>query len=87
VYRAADGAVTERSAVCPHLGAIVCWNAAEKTWDCPAHGSRFDTEGNVLNGPAASGLSAVEPAKPRRRRAPKSARPAQPRRRAKAPRA
>jgi len=56
VYRALDGSVVERSAVCPHLGAVVSWNPAEKTWDCPAHGSRFDHEGRVLNGPASAGL-------------------------------
>ncbi len=51
-YREADGTLHECSAVCPHLGAIVAWNPAEKTWDCPAHGSRFDSRGRVLNGPA-----------------------------------
>lgn len=67
VYRAPDGSLTERSAVCPHLGALVCWNAGEKTWDCPAHGSRFTVEGKVLNGPAASGLAPAKKApKPRR---------------------
>lgn len=65
-YRAPDGTLTECSAVCPHLGAVVQWNPAEKTWDCPAHGSRFDPEGRVLNGPAASGLTPVKTAsKPR----------------------
>lgn len=52
VYRETDGTFHECSAVCPHLGAIVSWNHAEKTWDCPAHGSRFDRTGKVLNGPA-----------------------------------
>ena len=52
VYR--DGADTayEMSAVCPHLQCIVHWNPAETTWDCPCHGSRFDSHGKVLNGPA-----------------------------------
>ena len=59
VYRDADGTFHECSAVCPHLGAIVAWNHAEKTWDCPAHGSRFDCLGKVLHGPANSDLSPV----------------------------
>jgi Rieske Fe-S protein len=57
VYRDAAGKVHERSAVCPHLGCIVQWNAAEKTWDCPCHGSRFDKLGTVINGPANTDLS------------------------------
>ncbi|MGH7337252.1 MAG: FAD-dependent oxidoreductase, partial [Myxococcota bacterium] len=52
VYRDADGRFVERSAVCPHLGCIVEWNRTEKTWDCPCHGSRFATDGHVVNGPA-----------------------------------
>jgi glycine/D-amino acid oxidase-like deaminating enzyme/nitrite reductase/ring-hydroxylating ferredoxin subunit len=47
----------KRSAVCPHLGGIVHWNAIEKTWDCPCHGSRFNTKGSVIEGPSLSGLS------------------------------
>ena len=56
VYRAPDGTFHECSAVCPHLGGIVRWNHEEKTWDCPAHGSRFDSVGTVLNGPANENL-------------------------------
>lgn len=57
VYRDDTGALHERSAVCPHLGCIVAWNPAEKTWDCPCHGSRFSKLGEVINGPANSGLT------------------------------
>jgi glycine/D-amino acid oxidase-like deaminating enzyme/nitrite reductase/ring-hydroxylating ferredoxin subunit len=60
VYRDMHGAFHERSAVCTHLGCIVQWNAAEETWDCPCHGSRFHKFGNVLNGPANSDLNPVE---------------------------
>jgi glycine/D-amino acid oxidase-like deaminating enzyme/nitrite reductase/ring-hydroxylating ferredoxin subunit len=60
VYRDASGAVHERSAVCPHLGCIVHWNRAEKTWDCPCHGSRFDCTGHVINGPANRDLAPAE---------------------------
>jgi glycine/D-amino acid oxidase-like deaminating enzyme/nitrite reductase/ring-hydroxylating ferredoxin subunit len=56
VYRRESGELLERSAVCPHLGCIVQWNDAEKTWDCPCHGSRFAKTGTVINGPANSDL-------------------------------
>jgi len=59
VYRDADGQFHECSAVCPHLGGIVGWNHAEKTWDCPVHGSRFDRLGKVVNGPANTDLHPV----------------------------
>ena len=51
-YRDDAGVVHEHSAVCPHLGCIVQWNHQEHTWDCPCHGSRFDCQGHVINGPA-----------------------------------
>ena len=57
VYRDAQGACHARSAVCTHMGCIVSWNATEQTWDCPCHGSRFDKQGQVVNGPAVSALA------------------------------
>lgn len=54
------GETHECSAVCPHLGGVVRWNAAEKSWDCPCHGSRFDARGKVLNGPANTDLAAID---------------------------
>lgn len=45
------------SAVCTHMKCIVSWNNAEKTWDCPCHGSRFDKDGTIIEGPAISDLS------------------------------
>ena len=59
VYRDQTGALHERSAICPHLGCVVQWNTAEKTWDCPCHGSRFDKFGTVINGPANVDLTKV----------------------------
>jgi glycine/D-amino acid oxidase-like deaminating enzyme/nitrite reductase/ring-hydroxylating ferredoxin subunit len=56
VYRDDAGELHEFSAVCPHLSCLLSWNAAEKSWDCPCHGSRFDRHGHVLNGPAISDL-------------------------------
>ncbi len=59
VYRDGGGATHELSAVCTHLGCIVHWNTAEKTWDCPCHGSRYNPRGKVIAGPANSPLSEV----------------------------
>ena len=60
VYRDSQGVLHERSAVCSHLGCIVAWNPAEKSWDCPCHGSRFDPFGRVVNGPAIGDLARVD---------------------------
>src|SRR5262249_25393957 len=60
VYRDDQGELPVYSAVCPHLGGIVSWNDAEKTWDCPLHGSRFTAQGQVMNGPANSDLQPME---------------------------
>jgi Rieske Fe-S protein len=59
-YKDGQGEVHAVSAFCTHLGCIVEWNGAEKTWDCPCHGSRFATEGHVLQGPVKKALPEVE---------------------------
>ena len=59
-YRDQSGAVTLCSAVCTHMGCLVAWNPAERTWDCPCHGSRFMPDGKVISGPAESPLPKVE---------------------------
>lgn len=56
VYKDDNGEVFTFSAVCPHLGCIVHWNDAEKSFDCPCHGSRFSCKGKVMNGPALTDL-------------------------------
>jgi len=52
VYRNYDKKLIVKSAVCTHLACVVHFNNAEKTWDCPCHGSRFGIDGSVLEGPA-----------------------------------
>lgn len=59
--RNAKGQVHRLSAICPHLGCVVGWNAADQTWDCPCHGSRFHSDGSLLAGPAEKGLEPVTP--------------------------
>lgn len=60
VYRDPAGAVHAVSSVCSHLGCIVKFNPSEKSWDCPCHGSRFDVDGNVLDGPATRPLRGMK---------------------------
>jgi Rieske Fe-S protein len=55
-YRDKDGQLHVVSAVCTHMKCIVNWNTSEKSWDCPCHGSRFNCEGEVIEGPAIADL-------------------------------
>ncbi len=59
VYKNNRGEVTILSPICPHMGCTVHWNKAEKTWDCPCHGSRFDKKGEVIEGPSWKGLEPI----------------------------
>lgn len=63
-YRDRHGKVTLCSAVCTHLKCIVGWNEAEKTWDCPCHGSRFQPTGEVISGPAEEPLEKISATEP-----------------------
>lgn len=59
-YRDDDGTLHEVSGHCTHLGCVVRFNEAERTWDCPCHASRFAPDGSVLNGPATEPLKPLE---------------------------
>jgi len=58
-YRDEDGKLHAVSAVCTHMGCLVHFNSAERTWDCPCHGSRFTPDGKVTAGPAEEPLRQV----------------------------
>lgn len=55
-FRDEAGALHAVSAACTHMGCLVGWNATDRTWDCPCHGSRFALDGEVLHGPAVAAL-------------------------------
>lgn len=51
-YRDSTGLLTLLAPQCTHMKCLVKWNSADRTWDCPCHGSRFHPTGQVLSGPA-----------------------------------
>lgn len=55
-----DGHTRRLSGACTHQGGIITWNDAERSWDCPLHGSRFAADGEVLEGPATCPLSTAD---------------------------
>ena len=59
-YKAEDGSLIALSPRCAHMGCTVDWNSVEATWDCPCHGSRYTKEGELLQGPAKTGLDREE---------------------------
>jgi glycine/D-amino acid oxidase-like deaminating enzyme/nitrite reductase/ring-hydroxylating ferredoxin subunit len=60
LYKDDEGQLHAVSPICPHAKCSVGWNSAERSWDCPCHGSRFTAEGEVLTGPARHGLEVIE---------------------------
>jgi len=55
-YRDDEGTLHMVDTTCTHLGCELQWNEAERTWDCPCHGSRFTYDGNIVEGPAINPL-------------------------------
>jgi len=55
-YRDEQGTLHVVDTTCTHLGCEANWNSAEKSWDCPCHGSRFSVDGAILEGPAVKPL-------------------------------
>jgi glycine/D-amino acid oxidase-like deaminating enzyme/nitrite reductase/ring-hydroxylating ferredoxin subunit len=60
VYRGFDRSIRATDPTCTHLGCRVEWNRLERSWDCPCHGSRFDVDGKVLDGPAFRPLAVID---------------------------
>jgi len=60
VWKGDDGKPHVVSASCTHEGCIVTWNNADRTWDCPCHGSIFAADGSVIHGPAVEPLPSVK---------------------------
>ncbi|NLY45013.1 MAG: FAD-dependent oxidoreductase [Tissierella sp.] len=56
-YRDESGKLHLVNTTCTHMGCELKWNKAERSWDCPCHGSRFTYEGKVIHGPAVKPLS------------------------------
>ncbi len=56
-FDAAAGLLMPVPKRCPHLGCALKWNKNEHTWDCPCHGSRFEKNGKLIDGPATENLN------------------------------
>lgn len=56
LYKDEAGKIYSLSAKCTHLGCTVNWNTSDRTWDCPCHGSRYNYDGEVVQGPASRPL-------------------------------
>ncbi|MFP5080842.1 FAD-dependent oxidoreductase [Pedobacter sp. JCM 36344] len=60
IYKDENGKVTALSPICTHAGCTLAFNDAEKSWDCPCHGGRFDINGKVLTGPPTKNLVQIQ---------------------------
>ena len=56
IYQDKEGITHRIKLICPHMKCHLVFNQEEETWDCPCHGSRFDLDGNLLEGPAKEDL-------------------------------
>ena len=59
LYKDENGGLHAVNPACTHINCIVGWNTAEKTWDCPCHGSRFSMDGEVFTAPARKDLEKI----------------------------
>lgn len=59
LFESVVGLLTPKTPRCPHLGCALHWNSAERTWDCPCHGSRFTENGELIDNPATGDLKGV----------------------------
>jgi glycine/D-amino acid oxidase-like deaminating enzyme/nitrite reductase/ring-hydroxylating ferredoxin subunit len=60
IYKTEKGVVYALNSACTHIKCEVAWNSAEKSWDCPCHGSRFNYKGEMITAPARKDLTPVE---------------------------
>ena len=64
-YRGDDGTLVAVSPLCTHLGCQVNWNTAERSWDCPCHGSRFAPTATSSRARPSTGSSTSRSSSPR----------------------
>lgn len=57
MINAIQNLLTFKKPRCAHLGCALNYNKIDKTWECPCHGSRYDSDGNLLDGPAQKGIN------------------------------
>lgn len=60
IYKDETGKIFALHPSCPHVKCVVAWNNAEKSWDCPCHGSRFSVSGEMLTAPARKNLEVID---------------------------